>query len=133
MNHSRTYAGVLAVLLLAGCAASAGQVPGTGHVTGRLVMEGGPLGPGGQQPGERPIPGTVTFTTAGHQAVSVRVGSAGTFTVQLPPGRYHVSGRSPRITESSGGTQRQLPCSQSLAVTVSTGRTAIIAVTCIVP
>ena len=40
-------------------------------------MEGGPLGPGGKQPGERPMSGTVTVTAAGHQAVTVTVGSSG--------------------------------------------------------
>ncbi len=64
--------------------------------------------------------------------------------MQLPPGRYHVSGRSPRITEvSSGsvvsdsglvsGSERELPCSRPLPVTVAAHRAAIVAVTCIVP
>jgi hypothetical protein len=105
----------------------------TGHVAGRLVMEGGPLRPGGRQPGRRPIPGTVTFTSAGHRRVMVRVGPSGTFSVRLPPGRYHVSGRSPRIIEVSSGAERELPCSQPLAVTVTIQHTAAIAVTCIVP
>lgn len=149
MNLLRTCVGVLAALLLAGCAATAGHGSVTGHIVGRLLMEGGPLGPGGRQPGERqpgerPIPGTVTFTAAGHRRVTVPVGPSGTFSVRLPSGRYHVSGRSPRITEvSSGsvisdsglatGTERELPCSQPLSVTVTARHTATIAVTCIVP
>lgn len=116
MNLLRTCTGVLAMLLLAGCAAATGHGPVTGHVAGRLLREGGPLGPGGQ-PGERPMPGTVAFTSAGYQRVTFRVGSSGTFSVQLPPGRYHVSG----------------PCSQSFPVTVTVHHTTHVNVVCIVP
>jgi hypothetical protein len=129
----RKCASVLAMLLLTGCAAAAGQVSTTGEVTGRLVMEGGPLGPGGQQPGERSIPGTVVFTAAGHRVVVVQVGRTGRFAVRLLPGRYHVSGTSPRITESSAGARRQLPCSQYRSVAVTAGHTATVTVACIVP
>jgi hypothetical protein len=136
MNQSRTYARVVATVLLAGCAAcaaSGAQQPATGHVAGKLVMEGGPLGPGGKQPGERPMSGTVTFTAKGHQVVSVEVGPSGTFSVPLPPGRYQVSGRSPDIMEVDGGTTRELPCSQPVSATVTAGQTATITLTCIVP
>src|SRR6516225_12322407 len=58
--------GLLLTSVAAGCASAEGTVhPATGHLAGKLVMEGGPLGPGGQQPGERPMSGTVTFTAAG--------------------------------------------------------------------
>jgi len=125
---------LLAGTLLAGCGtAAAQQKPATGHVAGKLVMEGGPLGPGGQQPRERPLPGTVTFTAAGHRAVSVKVGAAGTFSVPLPPGRYQVSGRSPDVIEVDGGTSRELPCSRPASTTVTAGHTVTITVACIVP
>jgi hypothetical protein len=99
MNRWRTCACVLGVLLVTGCTAAGaaehatGHAPGgraraTGHVTGKLLIEGGPIGPGGQQPGERPIPGTVTFTAAGHRPVEVGVRASGTFSAWLPPGRY---------------------------------------------
>src|ERR1700749_1179230 len=102
----------------AGGTSAGGPVhPATGHLTGKLVMEGGPLGPGGLQPGERPMPGTVTFTAAGHQAV--QVGSSGDFSVPLPPGRYQVAGRSPDIMEVDDGHSRELPCSQPASVVVS--------------
>ena len=133
MNHLRTCARVLAWLLLAGCAATAGPGHVTGHLAGRLLMEGGPMGPGGKQPGPRPIPGTVTITSAGHPGVTVRVGRSGTFSAQLPPGKYHVSGRSPSIVEVSGGSDLELPCSLPMSVTVTAGHTATVAVTCIVP
>ena len=133
MNQLRTCAYVLASLLLAGCAAVTGHGHVTGHLAGRLLMEGGAMGPGGQQPGPRAIPGTVTFA-AGDRRVTVSVGPSGTFSVQLPPGRYYASGRSPFIiTQISGGSERQLPCSQPLPVMVTAGQTATIAVTCIVP
>ena len=93
MNASRTAAGLpavllpavlllavllLAMLLLAGCAAPAGQGPVKGEVTGRLLREGGPTSPGGQ-PGPRPMPGTVTFTSTSDRRVMVQAGSSGTF------------------------------------------------------
>jgi hypothetical protein len=138
MKRLQAITGVAAMLLLAGCAAAgqqASQDAATqGTVTGRFLREGGPLGPGGQQPAERPIQGTIQFTAAGHQLITVRVGSSGTFSVSLPAGTYQVAGRSPRIIEvSSDGTQHETPCSQPLSVTVTARHTTKIAVTCIVP
>jgi len=95
-------------------------------------MEGGPLGPGGQQPGERPLPGTVTFTAAGHRPVTVKVGPSGNFSVALAPGRYQVSGRSPDLIEVDGATQREAPCTQPASATVTAGRTATVTLACIV-
>jgi len=125
--------GLLLSGLAAGCAPAGGPVhPATGHLTGKLVMVGGPLGPGGKQPDERPMPGTVTFTAAGHQAVAVEVGSSGEFSVPLPPGRYQVAGRSPDIMEVDGGHSRELPCSQPTSVVVSAETTARITLACVV-
>jgi hypothetical protein len=146
MNTLRTF-GMFACLLAGlstGCASSGGQAPATGHpaggqppatghVGGRLVMAGGPMGPGGQQPGERPIPGAVTFTAAGRQPVTVAAGPSGAFTVTLPPGRYRVSGRSPSIMTVDGGKSRELPCSQPASATVTAGHTATVTLTCAVP
>jgi hypothetical protein len=130
--------GILLTGLAAGCASagaqSAGaQAPASGHLRGRLVMEGGPLGPGGKQPGERPMSGTVTFTAARHQPITVTVGSSGTFSVPLPPGRYHVSGRSPEVMEIDGGHSREVPCSQPSSAVITAGHTATITLTCVVP
>jgi hypothetical protein len=136
-------AGALAVLLAA-CGGTSGTVTtgttgtvttGTGTtVTGRFLIEGGPVRPGGGQPGERPLRGTVTFTAAGQRPVSVLVGRSGTFSVALLPGTYHVAGRSPAIVEvSSSGAQHESACSNPLTVHVTGQRTLKIAVTCIVP
>jgi hypothetical protein len=126
--------GLLLTGLAAGCASAGGQVhPATGHLAGKLIMEGGPLGPGGKQPGERPMSGTVTFTAAGHQAVTVKVGSSGEFSVPLPPGRYQISGRSPDVMEVYGGHSRELPCSQPASVVVGAGTTATVTLACVVP
>jgi hypothetical protein len=161
MNQSRTFACVLGALLLTGCPAAgaagypaagaagypaagaarhatghtaAGAARPTGHVIGRLLIAGGPMGPGGQQPGERPIPGTVTFTAAGHRPVAVGVGVSGKFSVWLAPGRYQVAGRSPRIlTVTSTGKDEERTCSAPLSVTVRARHTTTIAVVCPVP
>jgi hypothetical protein len=125
--------GLLLTGLAAGCASAGAQPPASGSLAGRLVMEGGPLGPGGKQPGERPMSGTVTFTAAGHQPVTVKVGASGTFSVPLPPGRYHVSGRSPDIMEIDGGRSRELPCSQPTSAVIAAGQTSTITLACIVP
>jgi hypothetical protein len=107
---------------------------GTTTVTGRFLIEGGPMRPGGGQPGERPLRGTVTFTATGERTVSVPVGRSGAFSVALAPGTYRVSGRSPEIMEvSSGGAQHETVCSQPLTVTVTGQHALKIAVTCIVP
>jgi hypothetical protein len=127
------FGGLLLTGLVAGCASAAAQPPASGHLTGRLVMEGGPLGPGGKQPGERAMSGTVTVTSAGHHPVTVTVGSSGTFSVPLPPGRYQVFGRSPDVMEIDGGHSRELPCSQPTSAVVTAGQTATITLTCIVP
>ena len=163
MNQLRTCACVLGALLLTGCTAASAAVNTavhmaagaaghtaagaaghtlTGHVTGRLLIEGGPMGPGGQQPGERPIPGTVTLlfwppsaagTRAGHRPVAVGVGGSGKFSVWLAPGRYQVAGRSPDIiTVTSSGKDEERTCGQA-SVTVTARHTASVSVVCIVP
>jgi hypothetical protein len=141
MNQWRTCACLLGTLLLTGCTAAsaatytaATPARATGHVTGKLVMEGGAIGPGGQQPDERPIPGTVTFTAAGHQPVAVGVRDSGKFSVWLPPGRYQVAARSPDIQTITGsGKAVEQTCSQPQSVTVSARHTATITVVCVVP
>ena len=142
MNQWRTCACVLGALLLTGCtaagaaehAASHPPARATGHVTGKLLIEGGPVGLGGQQPGERPIPGTVTFTAAGHRPVQVGVGASGKFSAWLPPGRYHVAGRSPDIeTVTDSGKYLEQTCGDLSSVKVSARHATTISVVCIVP
>jgi len=143
MNRPTAGTAALAVLLLAACGCATGTVESgadtttvtrTTTVTGRFLIEGGPMRPGGGQPGERPLRGAVTFTAAGGRIVSVPAGRSGTFSVGLAPGIYHVSGRSPEIMEvSSDGAQHETACSQPLTVHVAAQRTLKIAVTCIVP
>lgn len=93
MKRAHTLICLTAVLALAGCAAAQDNAPSAGTVAGRLLLEGGPIGPNGQQPGIRPIAGTVRFTGGDHQPVTVRTTSSGVFSVQLPAGRYQVSSR----------------------------------------
>jgi hypothetical protein len=145
----------VAAVVLAGCGTRSGPGPMPGHsasgrpaagrVTGRLLLEGGPIRLGGRQPGPRPIRGVLTFTTAGHRAVRARAGRTGVFWVRLPPGRYRVSARSPAVlTLSNGaavtdsgqllsGTEWARPCSFPLSVTVTVRRTTRVAVICPVP
>ena len=156
MSRLLACAAAVAVLSLAGCGTrgwhdpvrghgAGGRQPAAGRVTGQLLLEGGPIRPGGRQPGPRPIRGLVTFTTAGHRPVQIRAGRSGVFSVVLPPGRYRVSGRSPAVmTVSNGaavtdrgrllsGTEWEAPCSFPLSVTVTARHTARAAVICAVP
>lgn len=139
MNHLRACGCALAALVLAGCATAGAQPtaptghPATGHLTGRFLMAGGPMGAGGQQPGERPIPGTVTFTAAGHRPVTVKVGPSGRFSKELPPGSYQLSGSSPDIeTVTASGKTLEQTCGLTSAI-VTAGHTTSVQLVCPVP
>ena len=121
------------VLLPAACSAAHDAASSAGTVTGRLVLQGGPIGPGGQQPGIRPIGGTVRFTSGQFGSVTVRTTSSGVFSVQLPIGRYQVSDRSPSAQlVSADGTSSQ-EWSTPVWVSVTAHHTSAIALTIIVP
>jgi hypothetical protein len=130
MSRLQAVTGVAAIVLLSACAPALAHAPAVVHapasgtVTGKLQIEGGPISPGGQQPGKRPVPGTVRFTSTRQRRVTVRVGNSGAFSVQLPPGTYAVCSRSPAA---------QGPCSQARRVTVTARHTTKIAFTFIVP
>jgi hypothetical protein len=130
MRRLQAVTGVAAIMLLSACAPAVVHAPAVAHapasgiVTGKLQIEGGPISPGGQQPGKRPVPGTVRFTSTRQHRVTVRVGNSGAFSVQLPPGTYAVCSRSPAA---------QGPCSQARRVTVTARHTTKIAFTFIVP
>jgi hypothetical protein len=131
-------AGLLAAgLLAAGCSAGYAQAGGPadsrGTVTGRLVMEGGPITPSGQQPDSRPIPGLIEFTRAGHRVLTVRAGRSGLFSARLPAGTYRIAGRSPRIAEVSHGRTRIIPCTHPAKVTITARRATRITLACVVP
>jgi hypothetical protein len=128
-----------ALPLLAACAADPGQHnaagashdPARGTVTGRLVREGGPLDPGGQQPGVHPIPGTIRFTNGRHRVIMVRTSRAGRFSVQLPTGKYQVADRSPRLLlVPANGIARQ---TWSRPVTVTVTAHHVTRITLVIP
>jgi hypothetical protein len=138
----------LAAGLLSGCAAAASPATGgpaakgpatqsqtaAGRLTVRMIMEGGPMGADGKQPGPRPISGTVTITAAGRSPVTVAVGSSGTRSVPLPPGRYQVTGRSPALmTVDDQGHSREDPFSPPASAIVTAGHTATVTLGAIVP
>ena len=123
----------LVALPLAACAGGPGSASSRATVTGRLMLEGGPIGPAGQQPSKRPIPGTVRFADGRHQPVLVHVGNSGNFSVSLPPGSYTATGRSPRVIGASNGTSHEVTCSQPVSVTARPRHATRIALTCIVP
>lgn len=124
MRRLLAITGVAGILLLFGCAPAPVHAAARGTVTGKLQIEGGPMGPGGKQPGKRPVSGAVQFTGTRHQRVTVRVGSSGSFSVRLAPGTYAVCWRSPAAQD---------PCSQARPVTVTAQHTTKIALILTVP
>jgi hypothetical protein len=61
----------------------------------RVTVSGAVAGVGGPAPGApRPWPGTVSWRGPTHG--TVRTDGSGRFVLSLPPGRYVVTGRSPR-------------------------------------
>jgi hypothetical protein len=75
------------IWVLVGCGGSPGYhqtVPGT------FVRVGGPA------PGSAvPLPGTINARDVAGKTFTATVGRNGRFTLSLPPGVYHVTGRSP--------------------------------------
>ena len=126
----------LAAATLAAASAGPDSRPASsgGTVTGRLLIEGGPISiRSGQQPRKRPIPGTIRFTSTRSRTVTARADSSGTFTARLPAGTYDVSFRTPRILEVTGnGTSHQTWSSPS-TVTVTPRHTSRIILISIVP
>ena len=129
-------AAVLAAVGVAAVSAAPSTRPVSpgGTVTGRLLIEGGPINiRSGRQPGKQPIPGTIRFTSTRRGTVTARAGRSGAFTARLPAGTYHVSFRTPRILEVSGnGTSHQTWSSRS-TVTVTARHTTRIILLSVVP
>ena len=124
----------LAVMLLpVACTAAASSTPPRGTVTGRLLMEGGPIQLNGQQPRPHPVPGTVEFITGNHRRIAVHVTGSGRFSVQLPAGRYDVRDRSPRIVEVGANGVGHQTWSRATPVTVTPHHTTKITLTFFVP
>jgi len=111
--------------------AAAASRAANGRVVGLFVREGGPFGPGGQQPPVVPLSGTVQFARAGQRTIAVRVGISGAFSVRLVPGNYQVSGRTPDIRGEPGDSEST--CALPGKVTVTAGHTWRITVACVVP
>ncbi len=118
----RNAVAVLAVgiAVLAGCGGSPGYrqaVPGT------FVRVGGPA-PGSPVP----LPGTSTARAVTGQTYTATAGRNGRFTLSLPPGSYHVTGRSPLM--QSG----QMTCAAAAELRVTRGKTAgPVTVVCSIP
>lgn len=98
----------IGILTLVGCAPAAVATASTAaaarhseKVTGKLVMEGGPISRSGKTP-VRPLSGTVTFRTAHRPAIEVRVPKSGRFRLRLAPGSYRATATTPGITGPHG-------------------------------
>lgn len=114
----------------AGGSAVAGADQARGRLDGTMIREGGPIGPGGQQPGRQRIPGVITITAAGHQTRRVRAGHSGRFSVLLPAGRYRLCGAAQRSAGPGGAAPR---CALPRQVTIRAGRATTVTVIFAVP
>jgi hypothetical protein len=94
-----------------------------GRVAGKFEREGGPMGPGGEQPPVVPLSGRIVFSRHGHRAIRVRAGNSGRFSVRLTPGDYTVWGRAEGLPV----------CRLPGGLRARAGRTRHIVVACIVP
>jgi len=106
--------------MLAGCGGNPG---GRQTVRGTFVRVGGPA-PGSPVP----LPGTITARAVTGRTFPATAGRNGRFTLSLPPGRYHVTGRSPLM--QSG----QMICAATAELHVTRGKvTRPVAVVCSIP
>ncbi len=116
----------------AGSAPSRATAQQTGVISGRFVIFGTMGRPG--PAADHPARGTVVFTRGQHQVLTTRVGRSGTFAAHLPPGTYHVYGRSPQLTTvGQHGTAREDNITLPHTVTVTVGHTTTIVVKADVP
>jgi hypothetical protein len=100
-----------------------------GTVTGRYLMEGGPINLAGHTANPWPIDGQVIFTASGRTA-SAAAGQNGDFSVHLAPGIYTVTARTPHVI---GPDQPDSSCYLPQTVTVQAGAAATVTVYCAVP
>ncbi len=91
MRAARVFAVILGLCsLLAACTRAS---PPVGTISGHLLMVGGPVG------ARFPVEGVITVVGTD---LTAKVGSDGSFSLRVPPGRYVVSGRSPRFNGGQG-------------------------------
>jgi hypothetical protein len=118
-NAERWLLALLAVgaIALSSCSSS-GR---TGTVSGIFETSGG-------APGYRPhrLPGTVVFSDAKGDHVSVRVGAAGALVVRLPPGTYTAVGHSPMVHSGSD----EMACDALKPLVVRADHTQTVTVVC---
>lgn len=113
----------LAAVCLAGSTTACSALgPTDGTVTGHLYGVGGPA-PVTAPSSPRPWPGTVTVTGSGVH-LELRVGADGAFSLRVRPGRYTVTGHSPRFGD---GTYL---CQATGMATVASGHTTKADVLC---
>ncbi len=98
------------ISILVGCAGSPSDYQ---TVHGTFVRVGGPA-PGSPVS----LPGTITARTSTGQTFTATTGRNGRFTLSLPPGSYHVTGRSPLM--QSG----QMICAATADLRVTQGKPA---------
>jgi hypothetical protein len=120
VRMKRFLAGVALCMCVALCFVACGSTE-QGTVTGIFQVSGGPAGTP-----NRPLSGTVTLATTSGHTYRVPVSANGMFTVNVPTGRYKVTGHSPYVHVGTA----EMTCFADNLVTVNTGTVAHVVVTC---
>jgi hypothetical protein len=114
--RSRAIVTILSLVVVVGAlsfvlALHSSTPPYDASVKGQLLISGGPL------PGTpRPSDGEVTAKNASGKSFSISVAPNGVFTLQLPPGKYTLTGSSPQFGNG------QYKCFALRSVTVFKGK-----------
>jgi hypothetical protein len=124
MSRLGATAAILAGGWIVGASTSvaAGPLPPIGTVKGHFREVGGPP-PGSRQP----LPGHIYLRAHGHHVATFPVNKHGQFHGKVPPGRYHVFGRSPRYGNNA------VRCPAAHPIHVRDNQTVHVAVTCQAP
>jgi hypothetical protein len=99
---------------------------GTGTITGKLTVEGGPVDPGAPQ--ARPLPGTVKFVSNGRQVAAATIGTTGLFAARLPAGSYRVEACTSQIQGLDAHGRYVDACAPPVQAVVRAGVTTAISI-----
>ena len=83
---------------MVGCATHQAVLPGHGGTVTGTLMFGGPGRPG-------PVPGQVMAANSASGQFTATAGDSGRFRLYLPPGRYQLTGSSPKVTLNGAEVQ----------------------------
>lgn len=128
MTRGGATSAILVGVMLVGFSASAVARPESlGKVKGHFREVGGSPAPGGPSTPSQPLRGHIYLRAHGHHVATFRAHRNGGFRGYVPPGRYHVFGRSPDYGHN------KVRCPAAHPIHVHAGKVVHVAVSCQVP